>query len=348
VSRRALVIGGLGVAAAAGTAAVAAVAMAGRRWAATPDATGGRPLGLPDVEESTLRTEDGAELAVAVAGAHTGGPTVVLVHCWTGDQRVWAPVARRLADDHRVVLYDHRGHGRSTVGGAGLTLEALADDLRAVLDHLDVRDAVVAGHSMGGMTAQVFAIRHPEVLRERVAGLVLVATACEGIRSPAGLTIGPSTIGHPVTGMLMGRPGTGRVLVRSTVGQAACAAHLDAVLETFLATAPSVRVSFLQAMLAMDLTGGLPGVDLPVEVVCGTRDLITPPARSRRMAELLPRARLEMIPGAGHMLPFEAPDRLAAIIRGVAAPAPEPAARSPRPSRPLPASSSPASRAPAG
>ncbi|HEX7443487.1 MAG TPA: alpha/beta fold hydrolase, partial [Acidimicrobiales bacterium] len=99
-----------------GAGTVLAATAAARRWSGAEDPTGGDPLGLPDGERTTITTPDGAELAVTVAGPDAG-PTVVLSHCWTGDQRIWAPVARRLVDQgHRVVLYDQRGHGGSTIG----------------------------------------------------------------------------------------------------------------------------------------------------------------------------------------------------------------------------------------
>jgi non-heme chloroperoxidase len=220
------------------------------------------------------------------------------------------------------VLYDHRGHGRSTMGTAGTTIDALADDLRAVLDHVDARDAVVAGHSMGGMTTQAFAIRHPDVLRARVGGLVLVATACDRTRTGLAPTLRPWTVAHPITGALLARPHLGRVLIRPLVGEAPSAAYLDAVNETFLATAPDVRAGFLEAIVGMDLSAGLPGVDVPVIVLSGTKDRLTVPAASRRIVDLLPRARLEVIPGAGHMLPWEAPDRVVAAITRLVAVAP--------------------------
>ena len=95
---------------------------------------------------------------------------------------MWDGVTRTLvADGHRVVRYDQRGHGRSTVGTEGLSIERIGRDLRCVLEHVDARDAVVAGHSLGGMAIQSLAITDPDVLRDRVSSVVLVATASDGL-----------------------------------------------------------------------------------------------------------------------------------------------------------------------
>ena len=80
-----------------------------------------------------------------------------------------------------MVLYDQRGHGASTRGTAGLTIETLAHDLTAVLEATDVRDAVLAGHSMGGMTIMSLATHRPDVLKERAKATVLVATAATSL-----------------------------------------------------------------------------------------------------------------------------------------------------------------------
>src|SRR5205085_4892042 len=162
-------------------------------------------------------TPDGGEISATVAGAeHGDGRTFVLVHGWTNDRRIWAPVGRLLVErGHRVVLYDQRGHGSSRAGRDGLTIEALGDDMAAVLEYLDARDAVVAGHSMGGMAAQAFAIAHPEVLADRVAAVALVSTACSdlGVPGPGG-RLAPRVLGssrvnsfvaHPRIGPFPGR-----------------------------------------------------------------------------------------------------------------------------------------------
>src|SRR5258705_9187178 len=138
---------------AAGAVAVAAASKAAvRRWQAADDPDHADALRLPEGREVKVTTADGAVIAVTDLG-DVDDPVVVLAHGWTNAREVWAPVARRLvANGRRVVLYDQRGHGASTVGADGHRIDALADDLRAILDALDLHDVVVAGHSMGGMT----------------------------------------------------------------------------------------------------------------------------------------------------------------------------------------------------
>lgn len=316
MKRRSLVAVGAGLVAVAGAGAVAAT-VAGKRWAAGADATGGEPLRLPDGTERCVTTPDGTELSTIVAGE--GERTFVLSHCWTCDRRIWGPVARHLVDrGHRVVLYDQRGHGRSTVGRDGLTIEALGDDLAAVLADVDARDAVVAGHSMGGMATQAFAVAHPDELRDRVRGIALVSTSCgqlgiDGIRG----RLGGRVLGGTVVDRALANRRFGPLLVRGAVGRSPALPHLQAVIDTFSATAPATRAGFLRAISAMDFAEALEKVDVPALVVVGSHDQLTPVAHARRLAELLPNARLEVLPDAGHMLPSEAPDRLTDLLEAL-------------------------------
>ena len=139
-----------------------------------------RTLGWGDLdvpEALGVATPDGAHLAVWDVG-DPKAPVVVLPHCWGCSHAIWIPVARRLVEaGHRVVLYDQRGHGASTRGTALLSIPSLADDLTTVLEARDVNGAVLAGHSMGGMTIMSLATHRPEVLSARARALVLVATA---------------------------------------------------------------------------------------------------------------------------------------------------------------------------
>jgi non-heme chloroperoxidase len=274
-------------------------------------------LSLPDGAELVVTTDDGAELAVTDAGTPGGDlPPVVLPHCWTGSRAVWVPVARRLlAAGHRVVLYDQRGHGASTVGRQPVSIARLGDDLAAVLARLDVRDAVLAGHSMGGMTVMAFACDHPEVVRERVRGLALVATAAHGLATRGRERFWRVVLWRDLVDRAMTRPGLGRLLVRGTFGADPRHAHVEATRALFVATRSDVRRQCVEAIGEMDLRAALRAVDVPVVVVLGTRDTMIVNSLTRTIAEHVAGAAVVELPRAGHMLPFERPDEVVAAVR---------------------------------
>lgn len=117
---------------------------------------------------------DGFTMAYNEAG-DPEGPAVVLLHGFTSDNRMWLPVAEALSQDYRVIAPDMRGHGRTTApeDPDAYTMEAFADDVKALLDHLEVDICALAGCSFGGMVALQFATTWPE----RLAGLVLSDTS---------------------------------------------------------------------------------------------------------------------------------------------------------------------------
>jgi pimeloyl-ACP methyl ester carboxylesterase len=282
-------------------------------WATGEDPCGPDGLALPDGTTSTVTTDDGAELEVLVAGP-AGGPTVVLPHCWTGVKEFWAPVARRLvADGHRVVLYDQRGHGRSTIGTGPMSTDRLGDDLLEVLDAAGGRDLVLCGHSMGGMTVQALAVNHPDVVRERVRGIVLVATAAQAVPRPLPAFAVHAALGDGATRRLASRT----ALSRGAVGKAAHRAHVTATHEAFAGTAGAVRAGFLVGMSHMDYRKGLASVGVPTRILVGTHDRLTPVGRAKVMARAIPGADLTVLPGMGHMLPLEAPAEIVAAIESL-------------------------------
>jgi non-heme chloroperoxidase len=290
---------------------VAGVLVARRR---TSTIGGPRPadLEVPDGTTLTVTTDDGADLPVWVVGE---GPTVVLPHCWMGGPAVWAPVAHRLVRAGRqVVLYDQRGHGGATIGADGLTMERLGLDLDAVLDAVDAEGAVLAGHSMGGMTIQSFAAERPEAFASRIDAVVLVSTA--SANDPRAVRQGmlqAKVLGHPLFDTAMRRP-AGVKLVGGAFGPAASQPVREITRDLCLACPPAVRRTWLEAILAMDLRPGLATIDVPTHILVGSRDSLTPVARAEELRDLITGSTLRVLPNHGHMLPLEAPDEVADAI----------------------------------
>lgn len=276
-------------------------------------------LTLPPGDETVVTTDDGARLATTVAGVEAGLPTIVLPHCWTGSRAVGVLVARRLvAAGHRVVLYDQRGHGESSLGRDPLSIERFGADLAAVLDQLDLHDVVLAGHSMGGMTVMAFACHHPDAVCDRVRGLALVATAAHGLAPRGREQFWRLALRGNVAGRMMMRPRLGCRLVRPTFGADPVREHVEATRALFVATPPDVRRECVEAMGAMDLRSALRAVDVPTVVLLGRRDKLIVNALTRAIVDHIAGAELVELPGAGHMLPFERPDEVMTAIRRLA------------------------------
>jgi pimeloyl-ACP methyl ester carboxylesterase len=308
-ARRALIAGG----------AAAAASLAYSRWERS---RAGEPWdpeapGYPDGEQRTVTTPDGARLAVTIAGP-AEGPMVVLSHCWTGSRAVWGPVAERLVErGHRVVLYDQRWHGASTDGDEPHSIPMLGDDLRAVLAEVDAHDAVLVGHSMGGMSVQSYLTEHPVDFKERVRGIVLVATAAKVLGRALPVALATRLMGDGA--LEWSRRGTvGYAMARRSLGRGARRADVELTLDGLARTTGLARAGFLAAMSGMDLHEGLRAVDVPATVLVGTQDRLTPPRLARELTSSIPGARLVVLPGAGHMLPLEAPDEIVDAIGAVA------------------------------
>jgi non-heme chloroperoxidase len=270
-------------------------------------------------EHQTVRTRDGAHLAVwDLDGASAEAPVVVLPHCWGCSHEIWLPVARRLREDHghRVVLYDQRGHGASTRGTAPLAIDTLGHDLAAVLESTDARDAVLAGHSMGGMTVMSLATHRPEVLKERARATVLVATAATTVgdrRSARGASVARAVISSGLVTRAMRAP-NGHVFVRGVFGVDPERAHLDLTRDLFAGCHGRVRGDFLISMTEMNLLDGIATIDVPTTVIVGSRDTLTLPKKADEIVATIAGARLITLEDRGHMLPLEDPDAVTAQI----------------------------------
>ncbi len=316
---------GIGAAAAG---AYRATHPADARGPATPDP--GRRRSRPrdhlftlpdDVVHRDLPTPDGGTIHVVERGE---GQPLVLLHGITLRHDVWAPQFHHLSDRFRVVAVDLRGHGTSVAGRDGYGMPRLAADLATVLGDLELLDAIVVGHSMGGMTAMAFCGAHPEVLAERVAGLVFVATRAHQVMPPYLDRVARSLVAQGQGRVDGGRGLPSRAtmntrLVRAAFGDRPSPVAVRLVAEMGQAMAPEALVPSLAGLLDHDARAAIRATDTPSLVVVGTRDLLTPVPAGRHLARLLPDADLVVLPRAGHQLMQERPDELAELLGAFAA-----------------------------
>jgi pimeloyl-ACP methyl ester carboxylesterase len=243
-----------------------------------------------------------ARLAVHTTGQ---GPPAVLIHGYPLDHRMWLDVlASPLAQQRTLCAVDLRGHGASPwAGDDAHAIELFADDVAAVIASLPAAAADVVALSMGGYVALALYERHPG----RVRSLALVDTraAADGETGKAGrqaameaaVTSGRRALAEAMIERLV--PAEADLLVKARI-----ATMIEGLpVETIIADLRGLRDR-------ADRNWLLPKIAVPVLVVVGERDTLTPPSEARTMASAIPGARFVIVPGAGHMVPIEAPDVL--------------------------------------
>ncbi|MFE3399866.1 alpha/beta fold hydrolase [Streptomyces anulatus] len=269
--------------------------------------------------------------------------TVVFSHGYCLGQDSWHFQRAALRGLVRAVYWDQRSHGRSGRGrtqadGVPVGIDQLGRDLRAVIDAAAPEGPLVlVGHSMGGMTMMALADQYPALIRDRVAAVALVGTS--------GGKLGEVSFGLPVAGVNAVRrvlPGVLKALGSQTElvekGRRATAdlfaglikrysfgsRDVDPAVARFAerlieSTPIDVVAEFYPAFTEHDKSGALPTFrDVPVLILAGDKDLVTPSSHSEAIADVLPDAELVIVPDAGHLVMLEHPetvtDRLADLL----------------------------------
>jgi len=266
----------------------------------------------------------GAELSGLALG-QDGAPAVVMLHgLVSGNMASWySSIASPLANTRRVLLYDQRGHGGSTVPAAGFDLDSQAQDLLAVLAHFGCAAEAVdlVGHSMGALIGLRFALRH----QQRVRRLVLVDApmpACDFVAPSLRGVTSRAALAHYIDHDLAAAAGLkGRR--RERLQQRLAALFFES--------------SLMQDVLAMgsEPDEALAALELPVLLLYGRHSPCL--AAGQHLQQVLPQAELQLLE-AGHYLPEEAPDALCVHLQRFLSdtptgpgPVPAPAAAPPSP-----------------
>lgn len=237
------------------------------------------------------------ELFYAARGVN--GVPLVFIHGAGDSHLVWNGQLAALSEIARTIAVDLPGHGRST-GSARTSIGAYALGVREFLDALEISRAVIVGTSMGGATAQTFALKFPE----HVLGLGLVGTGAK-------LRVAPMFLDSFISDY----EATAHLLVENLFASDAAAELKNASFRQLIATGSAVTAGDYAACDAFDLRERLPEIHSPTFIACGTADRMTPPKYSEYLAKHIPHARLKLIDGAGHMVMLEKPAELNAALR---------------------------------
>lgn len=286
------------------------------------------------VARGTITAADGVRLATRIIGPETAGLTVVLVHGYCLSQASWRPILDRLEQHYgtqlRLVTYDQRGHGRSSVPPPeSCTVGQLGEDLQTVLDTVAPTGPVVTvGHSMGGMSILAHALRHPGEVGDRIVGTALLSTAAQGLAA-AGVLPG---INRPVLaafrGLLRVTPSAADgikaravtaatpLLRYITYGRRPVAPGGAALSAKMIGSTPVETIgAFVRSLTDHDERDALPVLaQIPSVVVCGDADIATPLRNSIQLAGALRSHTMLRVPGAGHMAHFEQPDLVVSAL----------------------------------
>ncbi|MEW2567461.1 alpha/beta hydrolase [Streptomyces sp. NPDC047070] len=275
--------------------------------------------------------------------------TVVFSHGYCLSQDSWHFQRAALRGVVRTVHWDQRSHGRSGRGVAQVrddepvTIDQLGRDLKAVIDAAAPEGPLVlVGHSMGGMTMMALADQYPGLIRDRVVGVALVGTSSGRLGEVNfGLPVaGVNAVRRILPGVLKalgqraelverGRRATADLFAGIIKRYSFASRDVDPAVARFAerlieATPIDVVAEFYPAFTDHDKTEALAYfAELPVLVLAGVKDLVTPSEHSESIADLLPDAELVLVPDAGHLVMLEHPevviDRLADLLTRVGA-----------------------------
>ncbi|TRV77070.1 alpha/beta hydrolase [Streptomyces sp. 130] len=272
--------------------------------------------------------------------------TVVFSHGYCLGQDSWHFQRAALRGIVRTVHWDQRSHGRSergraqarAGGGVPVGIDQLGRDLKAVIDAAAPEGPLVlVGHSMGGMTIMALAEQYPQLLRDRVAAVAFVGTSSGRLNEVSfGLpVVGVNAVRRVLPGVLRalgsqaelverGRRATSDLFAglvkRYSFGSRDVDPAVARFAERLIESTPiDVVAEFYPAFAEHDKSAALPLFrGLPVLILAGDKDLVTPGSHSEAIADLLPDAELVIVPDAGHLVMLEHPetvtDRLADLL----------------------------------
>jgi N-formylmaleamate deformylase len=232
-------------------------------------------------------------------------PPVVLLHGLTGSGACWSFLAPALEEEYDVVMPDARAHGNSSTPLNGYRYENLASDVLGLIDELGLTAPIVLGHSMGGMTAAVVASR----LGAAIRGVILADPTFLSLQRQHEVHESDVVDQHRRLLSL----GGGEALAQA---RARHAHRLPGIVELVTEARLSTRIGAFDVLTPPnpDYHQLVSAICAPILLVIGD-DPVVSFETARALQNLNPRIRVEQVQHAGHALPYDQPERFAAVVR---------------------------------
>lgn len=253
------------------------------------------------------RAQNG-DVTIAWEEAGSGDP-IVLIQGLGYPRWGWEPLVPRLARRFRVISFDNRGIGESSVPPGPYTAAEMAEDAACVLDAADVERAHVVGASLGGMIAQELALAHPE----RVDHLVLM---CTTPGSPHGHPMPEATVRLFAEAKELEPAEALRRFVVNAFGADPDPRLVERIVARRLESPPDPEGWAAQAAAGTTYAGGdrARRISAPTLILTGTEDRVVDPRNSELLGEMIPNSKVRVLEGAGHLFFVERPDQVASLL----------------------------------
>jgi len=258
---------------------------------------------------------DGTSIHTITSGK--GKTTILLAYGYGFNHLEWNILVERLTElAYQTIVFDQRGHGKSTIGREGISSSAMASDYKHLVEHFNLEHCILVGHSMGGFLSMKCLLDHPEMQHKNIKSCVLMATFAGDVNKnnfQNRLQI-PLIKSGLLQKLIQWKP-IGTLFGKSLLGDTSTPDVIDWIVTVFLEQDHSKLVPILQAFAEESYYDSLKNISIPCAVVIGDKDATTPPFHTDNIVKEIPNTKRIDIKGKGHCLNVEAPEEIIKAIQ---------------------------------
>ena len=258
---------------------------------------------------------DGTRIHTISSG--NGKTTILLAHGYGFNHIEWNIIVEGLNQlNYRTIVFDQRGHGKSSIGQDGISSTSMASDYKALMEYFNLEDCILVGHSMGGFLAMKFLIDNPDMQHKNIKSCVLMATfAGEVNKNNFQNRLQIPLIKSGILLKLIKWKPIGIGFGKSLIGENPDPEIIRSILEIFPQQDHSKLIPILKAFADESYYDRLKEISIPCAVVIGSKDATTPPFHTDSIVKEIPNTTRIDVPGKGHCLNVEAPAEIISAIK---------------------------------